>query len=122
MRIEALQPATLVSPGELGRSTSLGNSLPSAQTMSVAPATQTASSASAAQPTDFSEVLGKELGRVNDLLGAADKQSQLVATGQAKDLQQAITAMAEADLALQVTMRVTQKAIAAYQEISRMQL
>lgn len=113
MRIAAFQPVTLVPPGELGRATSAGASLPSAQA---------APSATGSEPAEFSQVLGKELGRVNDLLGEADKQSQLVATGQADDLQQAMTAMSEADLALQVTMKVTQKAIAAYQEISRMQL
>lgn len=113
MRIEAFQPATIVSPGELGRSASVGASLPGAQS---------AAQAGGAQPAEFSQVLGKELTRVNDILGEADKQSQLVATGQAEDLQQAMTSMAEADLALQVTMKVTQKAIAAYQEISRMPL
>lgn len=113
VRINAFQPAQLVSPGELARSSNVGASLPGAQT---------APSGGAARPPEFSQVLGKELGRVNDILGEADKQSQLVATGQAEDLQQAMTSMAEADLALQVTMKVTQKAIAAYQEISRMQL
>jgi flagellar hook-basal body complex protein FliE len=52
----------------------------------------------------------------------ADRQAQLVATGDAENLHEAMVAMAEADLALQITLRVTQKAIAAYQEISRMQI
>ena len=112
MRIESFQPAILTSPGELGRSSGVGQSLPSATTGGAAPA----------ERGDFSQVLGNELGRVNDIIAEADKQAQLVATGQAGDLQQAVTAMAEADLALQVTMRVTQKAISAYQEISRMQV
>ena len=49
-------------------------------------------------------------------------QAELVATGDAENLHDAVIAMAEADIALQVAMRVTQKAIAAYQEISRMQI
>lgn len=71
---------------------------------------------------EFGQVMGRELSRVNEQLVEADRQAQGVATGQAKDLHEAMLAMAQADLALQVTMRVTQKAIAAYQEISRMQI
>jgi flagellar hook-basal body complex protein FliE len=111
MPIQSIQPATLVSPRELAGPAPVGQSLPARQT---APA--------GGGPLPFGQVLGQELQRVNSVLAEADDQARQVATGQAEDLQQAMTAMAEADLALQVTMRVTQKAIAAYQEISRMQI
>ena len=113
MRIESFQPATLVSPREVGSTPASGVSLPSREA---------GAGAAAGQAPEFAQVLGKELGRVNGVLNEADNQARLVATGKADDLQTAMTAMAEADLALQVTMRVTQKAIAAYQEISRMQI
>lgn len=91
-------------------------------TRPAAPATSPAAGKMAGETPEFSKVLGQELGRVNELLAQADQQAQKVATGDADNLQEAMVAMAEADLALQVTMRVTQKAIAAYQEISRLQI
>ena len=113
MRIDSFQPARLVGPDELGRSAPTGASLPSS------PAS---GSSAPAQAPQFGQVLSQELDRVNGLLNQADTQAQRVATGDAQDLHESMLAMAEADLALQVTMRVTQKAIAAYQEISRMQM
>jgi len=109
MRIESLTPATLVGPSELRPAAAPG--LPSAP-----------ASAPAAAAPSFGKVLGHELNRVNDALVEADHQAQRVATGDAENLHEAMVAMAEADIALQVTLRVTQKAIAAYQEISRMQI
>lgn len=125
MRISSFEPINLLTPQEFTRAESVAKpaattagigaaGLPGAVPQPVASPTE--------QSAEFSEVLGKELNRVNAVMAEADRQSQLVATGQAEDLQQAVTAMAEADLALQVTMHVTQKAIAAYQEISRMQI
>ena len=114
MRVDAVAPANLVGPGEL----TSPNALSPTPTGQLAGAHQ----AEGAATPDFSQVLEKALGRVNDLLGEADRQAELVATGQAENLHDALIAMAEADLALQVTMRVTQKAISAYQEISRMQI
>lgn len=109
----SFQPATLRLPGELrGPSDAAGAGLPAA------PGAVAATDA----PQSFGNVLGKEVQRVNDLLAEGDVQAQRVATGEAQNLHEAMVAMAEADLALQVTLRVTQKAVAAYQEISRMQL
>ena len=122
MLINSFQPAQLVTPGEL---TSSATRLP-LETGSTSllqpgvPATQ--EPLADASSAEFSRVLGQELERVNDLLAAADVQAQRVATGDADNLHESMLAMAQADLALQVTMRVTQKAIAAYQEISRMQV
>lgn len=125
MRISSFQPVTLLPPQEFTRAESLGKAAGPTGALSptsVGGAVSQPLAGPAGQPAEFSQVLGKELNRVNGILAEADRQSQLVATGQSEDLQQAVTAMAEADLALQVTMRVTQKAIAAYQEISRMQI
>lgn len=112
MRIESLQPANLVGPAELRPPSAATPAAPG-----VGPA-----AAPAAADQGFGQVLGRELNRVNEALVAADHQAQLVATGDAENLHEAMVAMAEADLALQVTIRVTQKAIAAYQEITRMQV
>lgn len=109
----SFQPANLRLPEEL-RSPS--------QTTDVAPSSSPNATAAADAPQSFGDVLGKEVQRVNDVLAEGDLQAQRVATGDAQNLHEAMVAMAEADLALQVTLRVTQKAIAAYQEISRMQL
>jgi len=114
MRIESLPAANLVGPGELTSANTLSPNLPGRL-----PGGDQADSVSA---PEFSQVFEKALGQVNDLLAEADHQAELVATGQADNLHDALLAMAEADLALQVTMRVTQKAISAYQEVSRMQI
>ena len=114
MSIAAVSPANLVGPGELTGARALSPTL--------APPAVAGAEAAAGETPQFSEVLGKAIGQVNDLLTAADRQAQLVATGDAQNLHEAMIAMSEADLALQITMRVTQKAIAAYQEISRMQI
>lgn len=115
MRLEGLPVNSLVGPSEL-RATG-GTIATNPATPGLAPTTP-----GAAPDLSFGQVLGQELQRVNDSLGEADRQAQLVATGDAENLHEAMVAMAEADLALQVTLRVTQKAVAAYQEISRMQI
>jgi flagellar hook-basal body complex protein FliE len=108
MRIDGVQAASLLGPSELRPVTS--------------PTAATGGTATNATTRPFGEVLGNELNRVNDVMAEADHQAQRVATGDSENLHEAMLAMTEADLALQVTMHVTQKAIAAYQEISRMQL
>ncbi|MHB8997156.1 MAG: flagellar hook-basal body complex protein FliE [Armatimonadota bacterium] len=112
MRIDSFQPARLIEQRELRQAQATG-AVGGLGGGSAVPASETGG---------FGEVLGQELGRVNELLGQADHQAQRVATGDAQNLHESMLAMAEADLALQVSMRVTQKAIAAYQEISRMQI
>lgn len=116
MRIESFQPARLIEQGEFSNTTA------ATRAFNPGPVAPAAAGAAAEPAAPFGQVLGRELQRVNDALATADQHAQQVATGQAKDLHEAMLAMAEADLALQVTMRVTQKAIAAYQEISRMQI
>lgn len=119
MRIESFQPARLIEQGEFSNVTASSRAFSPG---SVTPTAPNANGVAAEPAAPFGQVLGRELQRVNDVLASADHHAQQVATGQAKDLHEAMLAMAEADLALQVTMRVTQKAVAAYQEISRMQI
>jgi flagellar hook-basal body complex protein FliE len=70
----------------------------------------------------FGEALASALGPVNGLQADADTQAQLVATGEARDLHTAAIAMERAELALQAAVQITQKAIDAYREVSRMQV
>ena len=70
----------------------------------------------------FTELLAKALRTVNSLQQEADLATARVATGEAEDLHEAVIAMEKADLALRLTAQVTQRAIEAYKEISRMQL
>ncbi len=70
----------------------------------------------------FGQVLGGALEQVNRLQLEADRQAELVATGQAENPHEAVLAMEKADLALQLTIRVTEKVLAAYQQISQMQV
>ncbi|NSW54881.1 MAG: flagellar hook-basal body complex protein FliE [Armatimonadetes bacterium] len=70
----------------------------------------------------FLERLTQAVRQVNDLQGEAGLQVTQLATGQTRDLSQVVTAVEKADLALQLTVHVTQKAVQAYQEISRLQV
>ena len=72
--------------------------------------------------TSFGEALTQAIDRVNGLQAEADQQAQAVATGEAQDLHTAMIAMERAEIALQATVQITQKAIDAYKEISRMQV
>lgn len=70
----------------------------------------------------FTELLAKALRTVNSVQQEADLAAARVATGEAEDLHEAVIAMEKADLALRLTAQVTQRAIEAYKEVSRMQL
>ncbi len=70
----------------------------------------------------FGSVLGGALEQVNRLQLEADRQAELVATGQAQNPHDAVLAMEKADLALQLTIRISEKALAAYQQISQIQI
>ncbi|MBC7286523.1 MAG: flagellar hook-basal body complex protein FliE [Armatimonadetes bacterium] len=70
----------------------------------------------------FGKVLAEALRHVNELQGRADREAEKVATGQSRDIHAAIVSMQEAELALELTVQVIQRAIEAYREISRMQM
>ena len=72
----------------------------------------------ATQPSAFAESLQK----VSDLTGAADNLAEGVATGQLTDVHQFTAAAAKAQLGVELTVAVRNRAVEAYQEIMRMQV
>lgn len=70
----------------------------------------------------FAERLTEVIEGVNELQATASTEAQKLATGEAENLQEVVVAMEKADLSLQLTIQVTQKAVDAYREISRMQV
>ncbi len=70
----------------------------------------------------FMDRLASAVQSVNQLQQDADSQAMRLATGDANNVQDVVIAMEKADLALQLTVQVTQKAVDAYREISRMQI
>ena len=70
----------------------------------------------------FADVLREALERVNETQQQADLAVRRVATGEADELHEAIIALEKADLTLRLTAQVTQRAVEAYREISRMQI
>jgi len=75
-----------------------------------------------AEGASFAESLVDALRRVNDTQVAADVAIERVATGEAENLHDAVLAVETADLSLRLTAQVTQRAVEAYREISRLQL
>jgi flagellar hook-basal body complex protein FliE len=74
------------------------------------------------QGGSFADLLGEALHTVNSIQQDADLAAERVATGDAEHLHEAIIAMEKADLALRITVQVTQRAIEAYKEVAHMQL
>ena len=83
-------------------------------------ATPEAPQRSAGSP--FLARLGEAVRGVNDLQATANDQATKLATGEVSNVEDVVIAMEKADLALQLTVQVTQKAVEAYREISRMQV
>jgi len=76
----------------------------------------------AAATKSFGELLAAAVERVNEAQWEADQAVKALALGEAQDIHQVTLAMEKADLMLQLAIRVRNKAIEAYQEISRMQI
>lgn len=70
----------------------------------------------------FGEYLKNALGEVNSLQKESDNMSKALAAGQVEDISQVVVAAEKADIALQLTLAVRNKAVEAYQEIMRMQV
>ncbi len=70
----------------------------------------------------FGEYLQNALGEVNSLQHESDNMSKALAAGQVEDISQVVIAAEKADIALQLTLAVRNKAVDAYQEIMRMQV
>ena len=70
----------------------------------------------------FMNHLARALHEVNQLQADADNQLQAVAAGRSESLPEAVMAMNKADLALQLTIQVTNRAVEAYKQVSQMQV
>ena len=70
----------------------------------------------------FENYLKDSLNKVNDLQVEADRQSVLLATGQAESIHDITIASAKAKVSLELTMAVRNKVVEAYKEIMRMQV
>ena len=75
-----------------------------------------------AAPASFREVLSETIKTVNRLQVEADTTIQKVVAGEIKDVTDAMVAVEKADIAFQTMTVLTNKVIAAYQEIMRMQV
>ena len=75
-----------------------------------------------AEGNTFGNLLHGALRQVNELQVEANRQAELLATGEAQNPHDAVIAMEKADLALQLTIRITEKALSAYQQVSQMQI
>ncbi len=70
----------------------------------------------------FGSYLKDALSEVNGLQKESERQNILLAAGKVEDVSQVVVAGAKADLALQFTLQIRNRAVSAYQEIMRMQV
>jgi flagellar hook-basal body complex protein FliE len=86
------------------------------------PLESTSESSQPSSDSPFLQRLGEAVRGVNELQQNASEQATKLATGEVDNVEDVVIALEKADLALQLTVQVTQKAIEAYREISRMQV
>lgn len=70
----------------------------------------------------FGEFLIDELKKTNELQLESDKLNAALAAGRVEDISQVVVAAQKADLALQLTLQLRNRATSAYQEFMRMQV
>lgn len=70
----------------------------------------------------FGEYLTDALKTTNELQLDSDHKNALLAAGQIDDVAQVVIASQKADIALQLTLQLRNRAVSAYQEIMRMQV
>lgn len=70
----------------------------------------------------FQNMLNEAMTEVNDSQVQGYKAMEGIATGNVKNLQEAVQKIEEAELSLKLALEVKNKAIAAYKEIGRMQV
>ena len=70
----------------------------------------------------FENYLRDSLQKTNDLQLEAERQSNLLATGQVENIHDVTIASAKAKISLDLTMAVRNKVVEAYKEIMRMQV
>ena len=75
-----------------------------------------------AEKKSFGTYLKDALAEVNQLQLASEEQTKLLAAGEVQDVSQVIVAGQKADIALQLTLQMRNRALSAYQEIMRMQV
>lgn len=100
MQIEALK----MTPVAMSAASHVGENTPAAETKS------------------FGKYLGEALQKTNELQNNAKTMNIALAAGQVDDVSQVVLATEKADIALQLTMQIRNKAVEAYQEIMRMQV
>jgi flagellar hook-basal body complex protein FliE len=71
---------------------------------------------------DFSGMLHDGLNKVNDELGKADGEVTNMLESEGANLHETVIAMERADLALKLSVKVGEKLVQAYREISKMQI
>ncbi|WP_295156962.1 flagellar hook-basal body complex protein FliE [Selenomonas sp. AE3005] len=70
----------------------------------------------------FGTYLTDALKKTNALQMESDKQNALLAAGRIEDVSQVVIASQKAEIALQLTLQLRNRAMSAYQEIMRMQV
>ena len=78
--------------------------------------------AAAPESSGFTDLLSKALNQLGELQGKADDAMTRVATGQPIELHEAMLAMEEASVGVQLAMQVRNKIIEAYQDVMRTQV
>ncbi|WP_173435922.1 flagellar hook-basal body complex protein FliE [Selenomonas ruminantium] len=70
----------------------------------------------------FGQYLTDALKKTNALQLESDRENALLAAGRIEDVSQVVIAAQKADIALQLTLQMRNRAMSAYQEIMRMQV
>lgn len=78
--------------------------------------------AGAAGDASFESMLKQSLGELNKTQVEAYNAMEGIATGEVKNLQQAVQKIEEAELSLKLALEVKNKALSAYKEVMRMQV
>ena len=73
-------------------------------------------------PKSFGTYLKDALSEVNQLQLASDHQNKLLEAGEISDVSKVVVAGQKAEIALQLTLQLRNRAMSAYQEIMRMQV
>ena len=76
----------------------------------------------APEAKSFGEYLTDALKETNRLQLEADQWNSALASGQIEDISQVVVATQKAEIALQLTLQLRNRAVSAYQEIARMQV
>ena len=70
----------------------------------------------------FGEMLKDALKKTNELQIESDKLNMAMAAGRVEDISQVVVAGQKAEIAIQLTLQLRNRAVSAYQEIMRMQV